>query len=395
MIHRLLLAALLSGFALGAHAEVRRALVIGVGRYAALPALPNPINDAGAVAGALRSAGYEVTELPDPTGAQLRAGIWNAEAMARGASVVLLYYAGHAVTFQNQNYLLGTDADPRDEADFAKQGVPLTDFTGQTQHAEKRLLFVDACRTPLSFSSPDLGHGHAKEAGGAQTVFAFSASAEQEASDGTGDHSPFALALLHGMATPGLELNPLLVRIQREVHDAPGKQDPETNGHLDQDFFLVPLSTQTAAIRPSTLPATGTGVNVLLARLDPARGARRLYGLEDALHDAPIHRGLDASQMLAIMGDIPAPALRRRALSLLLPSLFAPVSEPEAVRLLAAFDGTARAEAIEMLMPCMARPLAGRDLDDILGDVRPPMRTALARNLNRPTGVDACPATRS
>jgi hypothetical protein len=398
MIRGLLFAALLSCLASAAQADVRRALVIGVARYASLPSLPNPVNDAHAVGGALRSAGYEVIELRDPTGTQLRSAIWNAEAMAKGASVALLYYAGHAVTFQNQNYLFGTDADPHDGAELTEQGVALTDFTGQTQHAGKRLLFIDACRTPMSFPSADLGRGHAKEAGGAETVFEFSASVEQEASDGTGEHSPFALALLHGIASPGLELNPLLVQIAREVHSAPGKQDPETHGHLDEDFYLVPLPARVAppmASRPTPSLATSTGVNVLLARLDPARGSSRLSLLEDALHEAPVHRGLDASQALAIMGDIPAPFLRRRALSLLLPFVLAPISEPEAERLLTAFDGAPRAEALRVLMPCMARPLPREDVDTILGNVRPPERAMFARELRRLAEPDTCPATRS
>lgn len=151
--------------------------------------------------------------------------------------------------------------------------------------------------------------------------------------------------------------------------------------------FPPPLS-------PAT-PRTGSRVDLLLARLGPASSTKRLYGLEDALRAAPLQPGLDAGQALAIMGDIPAPALRRRALGLLMPTLLAPISEPEVVRLLEGFDGAARSTTIDMLLPCLVRPMSEAAAERVLADTPPPSRALLFGALRRPTDRTSCPATRT
>ena len=95
------------------------------------------------------------------------------------------------------------------------------------------------------------------------------------------------------------------------------------------------------------------------------------------------------------MGDIPAPALRRHALAMLLPSLHAPIAEPEATQLLESFDGDARGATLEMLLPCLARPMNDWEAARILADIRSPARNRLAQMLSGPGRGTACPATRT
>ena len=135
--------------------------------------------------------------------------------------------------------------------------------------------------------------------------------------------------------------------------------------------------------------------DTLISELQPFSATKRLYRLEDALKAAPLPRGLDAGQALAILGDIPAPARRRHALAMLLPSLHAPIAEPEATQLLESFDGDARGATLEMLLPCLARPMNDGEAARILADIRPPARSPLEQMLRRPGRETACPATRT
>ncbi len=178
MIRALLL--LLTFLTLGvsdAVAEERRALVIGISRYTALPALPNAANDARAIADALRRAGFNVTIVIDPAISTLRRAIAEAQTMAAGAQVAVFYYGGHAVQFRNQNYLLGVDADPRSMEDLKEQGIDLSRISGRLAASHARLIFIDACRdNPLPFvANAESGQGLAPMPAGVGTTIVFAA----------------------------------------------------------------------------------------------------------------------------------------------------------------------------------------------------------------------------
>jgi hypothetical protein len=396
----LLAAALLTVGGGGAAAKERWALVVGIGHYTALPPLPNATNDAGAIADLMRRAGFKATLLIDPTTSGLRQAVAEAQTMAAGVPTALFYYAGHAVQFHNRNFLLAVDADPRSVDALEDQGLELSRVTGRLTLAALRLVFVDACRdNPFAFMArPEGDRGLAPMPAGVGTTIVFAAAPGHVAADGTNGHSPFAEALLAHLLTPGLELNALLQGVAREVHaQTRGRQQLEAHDNRMEPFFFVPAGTAVAVSAPTSPPLSHVGgrVDLLLAQLEPLAGTKRLYGLEDALRAASLQRGLDAGQTLAIMGDIPAPALRRRALDLLISSLLAPISEPETVRLLEGFDGTARTSTIEMLLPCLALPMTDEETERVLADVPNPSRAFLAKEMRRPADRSSCPALRS
>src|SRR5690606_3947825 len=86
------------------------ALVIGNGAYTNATPLPNPTNDARDVAAALRSLGFEVIDGYDLDGTGMRRTIADFGAKAAGASITLLFYAGHGMQVAGKNYLVPTDA---------------------------------------------------------------------------------------------------------------------------------------------------------------------------------------------------------------------------------------------------------------------------------------------
>src|SRR5215470_17276798 len=116
----ILLGALLAGSS-AAHAENRLALVIGESAYRAVPSLPNPANDARAMTKLLADSGFEVTTAADLSQKELnqKIGDFTAEIAAKGPdTVALVFYAGHGLQIDGENYLVPVDVDPKREADI-------------------------------------------------------------------------------------------------------------------------------------------------------------------------------------------------------------------------------------------------------------------------------------
>ena len=64
----------------------------------------------------------------------------------------------------------------------------------------------------------------------------------QTALDGEGENSPFAVAMVQRVATPGVEINKLFRLVRDDVMEATaGRQEPFTYGSLPgrEDFFFV------------------------------------------------------------------------------------------------------------------------------------------------------------
>src|SRR5262249_39753377 len=124
--------AALAGFLLGApaSAQTRLALVIGNSKYRAVTPLPNPVNDAKAGADELKSAAFAVTEALDVGQADMRRAIkdFAAKVSAKGSdTVALVYYAGHGVQVDGENFLVPVDAKIASEGDIAKEAIRLGD----------------------------------------------------------------------------------------------------------------------------------------------------------------------------------------------------------------------------------------------------------------------------
>src|SRR5690348_15116451 len=89
-----------------AHAERRVALVIGNGGYTAVPALSNPPNDARDVGATLKGLGFDVETVIDADNAALDRAVQAFGRRANGAAIALLFYSGHGMQVDGENYLL-------------------------------------------------------------------------------------------------------------------------------------------------------------------------------------------------------------------------------------------------------------------------------------------------
>ncbi|MGB8401426.1 caspase family protein [Bradyrhizobium sp.] len=250
MFRRALLNAILVTAAIAcagpAAAENRLALVIGQSAYRSVPALPNPANDARAVTQWLTGSGFEVVSASDLSQNQMREKVseFADKVAAKGAdTVALVFYAGHGLQIDGENYLVPVDIDPKREADIPLQAVRLNDMlnTLTSVPSRMRILMLDACRNnPFPDINKTAGGGLAMvdtRIGAPGTFISFSTSPGAVAEDGSGADSPYTTALLTAAKEPGLPIEETFKRVRLSVNKATeGRQTPWDSSSLTEDF---------------------------------------------------------------------------------------------------------------------------------------------------------------
>ena len=92
----LVLGALLVLTAEPASATKRVALVVGNSTYQNAPLLPNPANDAAAIAATLTKAGFDIVDAKSNlSGIEMKRVLRDFGGKVRDADVAVIYYAGH------------------------------------------------------------------------------------------------------------------------------------------------------------------------------------------------------------------------------------------------------------------------------------------------------------
>lgn len=240
-----------------AMAENRLALVIGQSAYRSVPALPNPANDAQAMTQLLSDSGFEVSAASDLSQDQLREKVseFASRVAAKGPdTVALVFYAGHGLQIDGENYLIPVDIDVKREADIPIQAVRLNDIlnTLTSVPSKMRILLLDACRNnPFPGINKTAGHGLAivdAKTGAPGTFVSFSTSPGAEAEDGNGNDSPYTTALLSAAKAPGLPIEETFKRVRVSVNKATdGRQTPWDSSSLTDDFSFRAGPTTPAA----------------------------------------------------------------------------------------------------------------------------------------------------
>ncbi|TPM34241.1 caspase family protein [Mesorhizobium sp. B2-3-4] len=248
------------------------ALVIGESHYLSLPALPNPANDARAVAQLLTSLGFEVSSIPDGDGVRLARGLKHFVEDAAGADVALLYYSGHGIEAAGENYLVPVEADATSLADPANRLVRVSALLAELKASVPvAIMLLDACRsnpfppgatlnTPsgpaaVAAAGLDLARGAAPlaDASGAPEslgeVIGFAAAPGHAALDGeAGGNSPYAAALLKHLAAGGFAFGDVMTMVTEEVYvKTGGRQLPWTNASLRRLLYFGQAPEETGS----------------------------------------------------------------------------------------------------------------------------------------------------
>jgi len=280
------------GSSLAAYAATGKgkvALVIGNGAYQNAPDLPNPPNDARAMATLLRSMDFEVVEGIDLDKTAMGDLVDEFTEKAYEADVGLVFYAGHGMQVGGKNYLIPVDAKLSSPAHLKTRTIEISSIVDSLPSDPSiGVVILDACRdNPLARSlarsmpatrSQSIGTGLAAVQVSAQgdgtggTLIAYSTDPGAVALDGeNSQNSPYTQALLKHLATPGIELQSALTRVRGEVATSTeGRQRPWHNASLGREVFLGGQLPQSVPVAQTQTPA-----NTVVAALPPATGAAK------------------------------------------------------------------------------------------------------------------------
>jgi len=259
---RVAMAALALGLSIPAHGANRVALVVGNDLYLNAPHLRNPKNDGRLIARSLSSIGFEVTFKDDATTAALQQEVVKFGRTARGADIAIVYYAGHGIQLDGENFLIPVDANLDDEIALRVETMTLDTLLQAVSGASTRIIILDACRNNpfidkmrMSRSIRSVSRGLARiQVTARGTMIAYSTSPGETAEDGDSANSPFAIALAQYIVSPGLEIHQIFNRVGQRVADATGnRQIPWNDSAMVGDVYL------TGAPQPPALANTASG----------------------------------------------------------------------------------------------------------------------------------------
>jgi tetratricopeptide (TPR) repeat protein len=236
--------------------EKRLALVIGNSNYD-VGELKNPVNDAKLIAKTLDSLGFDTmlaTNLIDQR--SLLTTIREFGNKRTEYDVGFVYYAGHGVQIEGENYLLPTKEvyeSENDIEDFAVNVSKIMKYlTAMTNQVN--ILILDACRdNPFeknwNATRSIKGKGLAKIPPPTGSLIAFSTDAGNTAADGDSENSIYCMSLAKNMLLENTTLDQVFRNVRTDVlKDSNGEQRPIEYSQLTGEAFYLVKSDFTKII---------------------------------------------------------------------------------------------------------------------------------------------------
>ncbi len=230
---------LLASSVFGSETAGRVALVIGNAAYKASP-LANPVNDAQDMAKSLRALGFDVVERTNITSKQIGRTLRAFRTKIKPGDVALVFYAGHGLQINGENYLPAVDADIVGEEDVPNQSLStrqIKDVLAESK-TSMNLVFLDACRdNPYARSFRSATRGLSRENAPSGTLISYATRPGGVAADGTGRNGLYTSVLLKAMEETNPPIEQVLKQVVRGVTAASnGAQEPWMEGSLVGDF---------------------------------------------------------------------------------------------------------------------------------------------------------------
>jgi hypothetical protein len=235
----------------------RVAIVIGNSNYrsARLEHLPNAGNDATRLSESLKRLNFDVLTGVDLTSEGFAKLFQEADGKVAGASAVLIFYAGHGVQVQGENYLLPVDTpDPENLEKLTASAIKLNDVISRFARRDRQtFIFLDACRNNPLGAGAGAANGLAQVEVGENTFVAFATQPGNVTVDGSGENSPFTTALLKNVEIPGLSISDMMIRVRNETEALTvGHQVPWDQSNLREQFYF----TEQQVLDPAELSAS-------------------------------------------------------------------------------------------------------------------------------------------
>jgi len=215
------------------------ALLIGNTDYKFQP-LSNPINDVRAIKKTLIEIGFKeknVMVLENTSREEIINALFSLRQKATQAEIALVYFSGHGMQVNNNNYLFPANTTATTPLDLMGL-VDLNYFIDSTSSAKYGVILVDACRNnPLvnyfqygkhkgSTAKRGLGQVNPKRK---EVIIGFATDAGNTANDGKGNNSPYAKALTRNLKL-NLDIRMVLGQVGLDVaEETNSEQNPILN----------------------------------------------------------------------------------------------------------------------------------------------------------------------
>ena len=246
----------------GAQQPARIAFVVGNAEYGQSP-LPTALNDAGLVAEALRTVGFEVIEGANLNQVDFVESFRDflAKAEAAGPDAVLfVYLSGYGFAFDGDNYFAAVDAKLDRESDVPLYTMRLSDLirTLEGAPARTKVVAIDAARRlPFPLAAAGLPPGLIAVEAPQNMLIGFSAAPGQVAADAAGPYGPYATAIAEMVRAAGVDIAGAFTRIRARTHQlTEGRQTPWDVSALSEKVVLVPAEAAAVAPAPAMPVAT-------------------------------------------------------------------------------------------------------------------------------------------
>ena len=231
----------------------QHALVIGNSRYQHAP-LRNPSNDAEDMAQVLRERGFQVNKFIDLNSSQLQNVVRDFGHRLRDQrGVGLVYFAGHGVEVDGENFLIPVDNDRiQDDIDVRQYALSVQYLLERLQAAGNPLnvVILDACRNnPYQGSTRSLSRGLRGGSAPTGTLIAYAAAPGRLADDNPqGRNGLYTAHLIEAIQT-GQRVEDVFQQTRRAVYTASnGRQEPWYNASLDGIYCIGGCTTPAAPL---------------------------------------------------------------------------------------------------------------------------------------------------
>ncbi len=268
--------------------EGRVALVIGNNHYVHANGLQNAVADAAAMKEKLAGLGFDVVYRTDASRKEMNKAIDSFAMKLSMNAVGMVFYSGHGIQINGENYLIPVDLDAQEESDVVNDGVNLAKILGQMSGAQAKfsLVVLDACRdNPFRYAHIG-GKGMASTRGLAPIssnargiMVVYSAGSGQKALDRLGDkdESPnglFTREFLKVMERPGVKIQELVDEVrERVIAQAESVGQTQTPAVYNESkgtfFFLLPADQKVTV----TVEPKGDGGNASPSELEDRKQA--------------------------------------------------------------------------------------------------------------------------
>ncbi len=251
----------------------RVAIVIGNAAYSGESALANPVNDANDMAATLEDLGFKVIKLLDGDKDRMEDKLEEFDDELKKGGIGVLYYAGHGIQYQGENYMIPVDARLKNPPDLKREAIPVNKILDWMEYAQNDLniVILDACRNdPFTRrwrrdyrgDRPSLAvvpAGLANTNAIPESLIVYATSPGNYAADGKGRNGTFTSHLLQHIRTEGLDVEEMLRRVRAGVKQETGeKQIPWSASSITTEFSFNPGSPAPLPPEPSPTPVVVT-----------------------------------------------------------------------------------------------------------------------------------------